>query len=258
MNYQIIANQDDAIRVLESTRERQAIHAAIYMTLPTDGEFMGNYQLCEGVNNIVDPIHSHLLRPSPSYTRLEANGRRTRRAIDASCQTMSARNANKRAGYGWIELNHGRRRYVDGGYDKATAFYEGEGRPILEALTFMLELRNTPIDAEVIKIDTCQELIDRNQEVIDKVAAAQSNDKPQPVETTQEPDQVDGKHPDRDEALLKLNARIFELEVKVSKIEAYDRTLALVKDVLNKGRNAGYNNNPVTETLELVLEALKL
>lgn len=257
MTYLTVNTEADAIRVLQTTRERQAIHAAIYMTLPTDGEFISNHELCEAVNNIVDPIHNHLLRPSDSYTQIEPNGRRTRRAIDASCQTMSARNANKKAGYGWIELNWGRRRYVDGGYDKATAFYEGEGRPILEALTLMLELRNTPIKAEVVPIDTCQDLIDRNQEVIDQVAAAQKADRPEPVETKPEPEKVDGKHPDRDEAISRMNARIFALEMKVGKIEAYDRTRALVKEMLADRMS----NNPtgvMADTLKLILESLEL
>ena len=258
MTYQIIANQVDAIRVLESTTEREAIHAAIYMTLPPNGDVMTNAELSAGVHQIVDPIHAHLLSPSDSYTDVSPTGRRTRQAITSACQTMSERNANKGEGWGLIKRDRGKRSYLPYGYERATDIFEGDKYgPIVDALAFMAGIKDHSIRAIVEPIDTCKELIDQNQEVIDQVAAAQSADKPQPVDPEPQPEPVDGKHPDRDEDISQMRAKLFALEVKVSKIEAYDRTLALVKDMI-ADRMINNPTGVMADTLKLILESLEL
>ena len=250
MTYLTVNTEADAISVLNGTTEREAIHAAIYMTLPTDGSAINNKELCEAVNNIVDPIHHELLNESPSYTSVSATGRRTRSAIDAACQTMSERNGNGGEGWGLIERNNGMRSYLPDGEEKALErFASPKYRPIVEALALMLELRNQPIDAEVIPIDTCKELIDSNQEVIDQVAAAQSADKPQPVDPEPQPEEK------RWSDVLK--EQIGQIDEKLDKIEAYDRTLALVKDML-ADRMINNPTGVMADTLKLILESLEL
>ena len=250
MTYLTVNTEADAISVLSGTTEREAIHAAIYMTLPPNGDVITNAELAAAVHHIVDPIHSHLLSPSDSYTEVSPTGRRTRSAITASCQTMSERNGNGGDGWGLIKRDRGKRSYLPNGEEKALEIFASpKYRPIVEALALMLELRETPIDAEVVPIDTCQELIDSNQEVIDQVAAAQSADKPEPVEPAA--DQVDHRS-----WIDQLNDRADELESRLDKIEAYDRTLALVKEWL-ADREAKNPTGVMADTLRLILAELE-
>lgn len=148
------------------------------------------------------------------------------------------------------------KRIIEDGVVPIDSFWRHEvGRDVEAELNYRGWDR--PQQGDVIPIDTCKDLIHRNQAVIDQVAAAQQADRPEPVdpEPTQEP--VDGKHPDRDEAASQLNARIFALSVKESKIEAYDRTQAFVEELL-ASRMASNPNGVMADTLKLVLEQMSL
>lgn len=68
-----------------------------------------------------------------------------------------------------------------------------------------------------------------------QIAAQNSVAQPKPVDVATQADQI---------------------ELKLTKIEAYDRTLAFVEQQLDNRRKAGYGRSPMAETLEIVLEQL--
>ena len=242
MTNQFVKTEADAIAILNQTRERPCLHAAIYMILPSDGTPLTSNEVKERVNELVDPIHALLANESDSYTMIEASGRRTFRAIRSAINQFSDwYDKYGKGGRRWIHQANGRIHYYEGGHEAMSLYFEDpENRPILEALTFMLELRNTPIDAEVKVITPEAELM----------AASESVDNPEPVEPAADPE-------DHRSWIDQLNDQVDEMDRKLDKIEAYDRTLALVKEVLDRRRKAGYGRSPMAETLEIVLESLE-
>ena len=85
--------------------------------------------------------------------------------------------------------------------------------------------------------------------IAEPIAASESVDKPEPVET-EEPQPEEKRWSDV------LKEQVGQIERRLDKIESYDRGVAWVKDVL-KSREAENPNGVMADTLRLVLEAFE-
>ena len=178
MTIQMIANETDARTVLSETTERQAIRAAVYLIMPTDGSPIDNSDIVDFVHSVVDPIHSLLRNPSKSYTDVSSNGTRTKAAIQGAIQWFGPGSGKGGHGRNWIALDNGQRYYQDNGADKAHEYYQQpEQQNLLMALDIMGEIvpYDPADDAEPIADDltqiAAQDVTDKPKAVLSERAA---------------------------------------------------------------------------------------
>ena len=210
MTYQKIETMDQALDVLNGTRERQAINVAVFEAIPNDGSRIAYADVIDYVHQMVDPIHDELENYTDSYIGHEPSGRRKTNAIRSALQFFETQAVTDGNGHHWISRDGKTAGFVGDGLQRADAYFNSaKYKPIREAVLFMDHLNRTQVP-----------IVEDPPAILDDGLAAAACDV-----TPAKEDKVTTDQGNEDAWFMKMNAILDRLETALDQLEDRDKEI---------------------------------
>ena len=211
MTYQKVETIDQALDVLNGTRERQAINVAIFEAIPNDGTRIAYADVIDYVHQMVDPIHNELENFTPSYTDHEPSGRRKTSAIRSALQWFeTGATGDHSDGHHWITRDGKTAGFTSDGLKRADAYFNSDKyKPIREAVLFMDQVNRTEAP-----------IVEEGSAILDDAMPIAACDM-----TPNKEDKVTTDQGNEDAWFMKMNAILDRLETALDQLEDRDKEI---------------------------------